>query len=189
MLIFRTSYRRKPMLLAVVSVLYAAGASLRADPIPYRNAGTLAPVNTSTATTTGEITGYFHGHGTAFTGRIGTLTNNLFTGDVERAKRSSTQGQQFDPGNAHAGDVPVVRPPDSNIPETGYSDPSMTSNRTNQTGTTNFGGAAGIPRGGDRDHESEATKGGHHGGSVPEPTPVFLLGAALAGIALRKARS
>lgn len=174
------------MLLAVVSVLCAAGASLQADPIPYRNAGTLAPANPTAATTTGEITAYFHGHGATFTGKIGTISNNLFTGDAqraERANRSSTHGQQSDPGNAHDGDVPVVGPPDSN------SDSSMTSDQTNDTDATNFEGSARIPGGGDRDDQCIGTNDKHHGGSVPEPTPVFLVGAALAGIALKKARS
>jgi len=187
--------------IAAVIAMLAPAAVVKADSIPYPNAGTIAPANTFTATSTGDIVAYFYDSSAAYNSEIGLLVNGVSTGIFGLPNHSSAYGQSIDLGTVHAGDTLVFQLEVSELGHSWYSDPSMNVDGVNHTYSTAFSGDSTIPAGtyvafedlpngsadfDYNDHQFVFTNVSSR--MVPEPGSVMLLGIALAGLVLVQRR-
>jgi hypothetical protein len=86
------------------ALAFAGGAS--AGVIPYDHAGTINPaVYSFTAASTGPINAFFVGSSASLEENIGLLVNGVPTGLVGLDNHTSSPGDEFNLGMAHAGDT------------------------------------------------------------------------------------
>ena len=127
-----TSSRRvvaRCALAAIAGGLFSLCGANRAsaDAIPYPNTGTYNPVSYSfTATTTGDVVGYFVGTDAYYDSKIGLLDNGVLTSaGYGLDNHSSAIGDSFDFGKANAGDVLTFVLDNTSLSQNLYSNPSL----------------------------------------------------------------
>ncbi len=129
--------------------LSLCSAAAFADSIPYPNAGTVAPPMTLTATTTGDIVGYFAGSSAGMTDviRLVDVTAGTTSAWVLN-NHTSTIGQSYNFGSANAGDVLIFQVGDGGS-YSAYlsSDPASSVDGVNHAYVTSFAGGT-VPLGG-----------------------------------------
>jgi hypothetical protein len=142
----------------ILAVMALMALPLVANPIPYPNVGTIAPTNTFTASSNGNIVGYFvqggaaSGGGAAFTDYVGMwdITTSTFSGWFFD-NQLTTPGTIADFGAVSAGDTLVFVLYDQTLNEIFASDPSMSADKVNHVYATPWGGGtlngAAIPAG------------------------------------------
>jgi hypothetical protein len=123
--------------------LFAASVPALADGcIPYCNAGNIAPTNVFDAVTTGHVTGYYVGKGSADDDdwvRMLDLTTNT-TGDWVLENQQTLVGASADFGVANAGDLLVFELWNQTLDLVFASEPDLSSDATNHAYATHFSG-------------------------------------------------
>jgi hypothetical protein len=144
--------------LIVAAVLGLCSISAKASDIPYPNVGTIAPTNTFTASSTGNITGYFVQGGAASGGGAGDLdfvgmedvTTATFSGYLFN-NQTTTAGTSANFGNVNAGDTLVFFLDNTTIAKVLSSNPLLSADGLNHAYSTTWGGGtlngANIPAG------------------------------------------
>src|SRR5271157_4755256 len=189
-----------------------AAAYVHADSIPYPNPGTYNPITYSfTASTSGDVIGYFAGSDASYDNRVGMLVNGVLTPEgFGLDDHSSSIGQSFDFGHANAGDTLIFvldvitvggfiySNPSMNV---GYDSPGETIGH-NHVYSTDYTATspvfAGIPPGKYVAFEDESFPNSDYSyadenfvftnvqiASVPEPTSLILMTIGTVGIAVR----
>jgi PEP-CTERM motif len=128
-------------------ILASASTSLLADgPIPYNNIGTIAPTFLITASTTGDVLGYFAGSSAGYTDfiRLFDKTSNSYS-DWVLNNHTSTMGELFDFGSVNQNDVLVFQMLNG-ADQILSSDPASSMDGVNHAYVTTFSGGT-IPGG------------------------------------------
>lgn len=124
-----------------LSLVAAAATSGAAAQIPYPNTGTIAPTPTITATSAGDVTGYFVGYSAGDTDEIRML--DLTTGTDSPylfVNNQTAAGTTADFGAVNQGDVLVFQLYNENLSELFSSDPSQSADDVNHAYETAFTG-------------------------------------------------
>ena len=131
----------KHFALPILASLVALTAVASAAPIPYPNAGTIAPTTSLTATNTGEIFGYFVGYDAGDTDvvRMLDLTSNTASSYVFTNK-TTAPGTQADFGAVTAGDTLAFEILNQTTGQTFASTPSLSADGVNHAYVAPFSG-------------------------------------------------
>ncbi len=200
-------------LASMLALAAAASATLMADAIPYPNPGTIAPANTFTAASSGDVIAYFYGSTASYDNQLGLFINGTQLGGWGLDNHSSVYGDVYDFGHVDAGQTLTFALRVLTTGTTLYSDPSLNPDSINHTYATSYSSDNNanvrIPAGtfvsfedqlygrSDLNYNDEDfvfTNVASQGvADSPEPASALLLGAAgiaslIAG-AVRKARS
>ena len=193
-------------LLGTVALLTVASGALMADAIPYPNTGTIAPVATFTAASSGPITAYFYQSTAQHSDDLGLFVNGTQVGAWGLNNHSSAQGQSYVFGNVAAGTQLTFAIRDNTAGYQLYSTPSLNQDNTNHVYSTAYtGGVSSIPAGtfvgfedllaniSDFNYNDETFVFTNVASSstTPEPGSLLLLSAGLAGLGIlgrRRAR-
>ena len=122
-----TLHRTLAVAAAAIALLSSAAAAQAATSIPYPNSGQLNPTTYSfTASTTGEIIGYFAGSGAGWDEQVGMMVNGKAPTAFGLDDHSSAIGASFDFGHVNAGDSLVfVLQANGNPGKFAYSDATL----------------------------------------------------------------
>ena len=136
---------------AIARTAILVGAScltMFADAIPYQNSGSIAPTNTFTATTTGNILAYFDGSDAMDEDTITLLVNGVQKG-TGVDNQTSILGDSFNLGSVNAGDVLVFVRNNMATGQQFSSNPANSQDGVNHVYATSFSGDPmnGIPAG------------------------------------------
>lgn len=196
----------KSQILQLIAAIALLACVATADPfIPYPSAGTIAPVNTFTATNTGPVTAYFFAYDAGYSStvavEIGMSVNGYYL-----PNKTTAYGTSAVLGNATAGDVLTfvlrVRPSGNEGNSGGefylYSDPTRNSDGLNHVYATPFSvsqniGTPQIPAGiyvgwedliggGDKDYNDHQFVFTNVSGVPDGGMSLMLLGGALVGL-------
>ncbi len=196
---------RRLSLALVVAALSAGSSVLYADQIPYQNAGSIAPTNTLTASSTGDIMGYFYGAsagGVDYVRILDVTSGNVSDWYFNNQTTPVGTSQSF--GHADLGDTLVIELASDPLGSTPIfaSDPSYSADGINHAYVTTFSGNGTIPPGlfvgmedlpngsSDLDYNDDTfVFTTFTASSVPEPGSIALLGTgvlAAAGLIRRR---
>lgn len=196
----------RPFTLALtLTALIAGSVSLLADPVPYPNVGTIAPTTALTASSTGDIIGYFAGYSASDDDSIRLLdVTTGYTSAFAFNNQTTSVGATFDFGAVNAGDTLVFELENSTYGALLTSDPAYSDDGINHAYVTSFAGGtiatdgstifpAGIYVGmedlplsvSDLDYNDDTFVFTNVAANspVPEPSSLMLFGTGLLGIA------
>jgi hypothetical protein len=114
--------------LGVAALALVAGTAnvVRADLIPYPNAGTINPtIYSFTAMNSGNITAYFAGSDAGYESVIGMLVNGVSSGITGLNNHTSSVGDSLNLGSVNAGDVIVFELINNTLGLTAFSNPLL----------------------------------------------------------------
>ena len=142
---------RVKFILSVLTFAITVVTATNAATISYPNVGTVAPVESFKAISSGDLVGYFYSSSAAYDNQIGVFVNGAQLGGYALDNHLSTYGQSVNFGHVNAGDSVVFV---LNVLTQGYklySNVALNSDLTNHIYATAFGGetngGATIPTG------------------------------------------